>query len=237
MTPGVRLRHVKTPEEFEAGDRLSAVLPTNHLVAFLVTVYVLILIPGPSVLFVISRGVALGRRAALATVVGNTTGLLFQLVLVVVGLGSVLAGSETVYTAIKLVGGAYLVILGVRSIRHRKTLAVALAPTAVAPRRLGTIVREGFLVGATNPKGLLIFTAVLPAFIDRSRGHETLQLTSLGLVCAVIALLSDGTWAIASGTARTWLGRSPRRLERMSAGGGVTMIALGVGLALTGRRR
>jgi threonine/homoserine/homoserine lactone efflux protein len=213
------------------------VLPTSHLAAFLLTVYILILIPGPSVLFVVSRGVALGRRAALATVVGNTTGLLLQLVLVVIGLGSVLGGSETVYTAVKLVGGAYLVILGLRSIRDRKQLAVTLAPTAVAPRPLGTIVREGFLVGATNPKGLIIFTAVLPAFIDRSLGHQTLQLATLGLVCAVIALISDGTWALASGTARAWLGRSPRRLERMSAGGGVTMIALGVGLALTGRRR
>lgn len=212
-------------------------LPTSHLVAFLVTIYILILIPGPSVLFVVSRGVALGRRAALATVVGNTTGLLLQLVLVVVGLGSILASSETVYTTIKLVGGAYLVILGLRSIRDRKKLAVILAPSAAAPRGLGTIVREGFLVGATNPKGLIIFTAVLPAFIDRSRGHQTLQLATLGLLCAVIALISDGTWAIASGTARAWLGRSPRRLERLSAGGGVTMIALGIGLALTGRRR
>jgi threonine/homoserine/homoserine lactone efflux protein len=213
------------------------VLPTSHLIPFLLTVYVLILIPGPSVLFVVSRGVALGRRAALATVIGNTSGLLFQLIIVVIGLGSVLASSETVYTVLKLIGGAYLVFLGVRSIRHRKELAVALAPTTVGPQRLRTIIREGFLVGATNPKGLIIFTAVLPDFIDRSAGHQTLQLATMGLICAAIAVLSDGSWAIASGTARAWLGRSPRRLERMSAGGGVTMIALGVGLALTGRRR
>lgn len=212
-------------------------LPTSRLVAFLLTVYVLILIPGPSVLFVVSRGVALGRRAALATVLGNTSGLLLQLVLVVVGLGSVLASSETVYTVLKLMGGAYLVILGLRSIRDRKKLAVALAPTAVARQPLGRIVREGFVVGATNPKGLLIFTAVLPVFIDPSRGHQTLQLATMGVIVAVIAVLSDGCWALASAAARTWLGRSPRRLERMSAGGGVTMIALGVGLALTGRRR
>lgn len=212
-------------------------LPTTHLVAFLLTVYVLILIPGPSVLFVVSRGVALGRRAALATVLGNTTGLLFQLILVVVGLGSILAGSEAIYTVLKLVGGAYLVVLGLRSIRDRKRLAVALAPAAVAPRELRTIIREGFFVGATNPKGLLIFTAVLPDFIDRSAGHASLQLATMGVICAGIAVVSDGSWAIASGTARAWLGRSPRRLEAMSAAGGVTMMALGVGLALTGRRR
>jgi threonine/homoserine/homoserine lactone efflux protein len=202
----------------------------------LVTVYVLIVIPGPSVLFVISRGVALGRRAALATVVGNTSGLMFQLLVVVIGLGSILASSETVFTVLKLIGAAYLVTLGLRSIRDRKKVAMALAPASLAPRSVRAIIREGFVVGATNPKGLIIFTAVLPQFIDRSSGHPTLQLATLGVICAVIALLSDGCWAIASGTARTWLGRSPARLERLSVGGGVTMIALGAGLALTGRR-
>ncbi len=105
----------------------------------------------------------------------------------------------------------------------------------MTPRGISRILREGYLVGATNPKGLIIFTAVLPQFIDRSAGHATLQLATMGVICAVIALLSDGTWALASGTARNWLGRSPRRLEMLSAGGGLTLIALGVGLALTGR--
>jgi threonine/homoserine/homoserine lactone efflux protein len=211
-------------------------LPTHHLLAFVLTVYVLILIPGPSVLFVISRGVSLGRRAALATVIGNATGLAFQLGLVAVGVGSVLARSEAVFTTLKLVGAVYLVVLGVRSIRHRKALATALTTPGVAPRSPARIIREGFVVGVTNPKGLLIFTAVLPQFIERSRGHETLQLASLGLICVIVALLSDSAWAIASGTARKWFGRSPRRLERLSAGGGLAMIALGAGLALTGRR-
>jgi threonine/homoserine/homoserine lactone efflux protein len=213
------------------------VLPTAHLLPFLLTVYVLIVVPGPSVLFVVSRGVALGRRAALATVLGNTTGLLFQLVLVVAGLGSVLATSDTVFTTLKLIGALYLVILGLRAIRERKALAGALSPAATTPRRTARILREGFVVGATNPKGLIIFTAVLPNFIDRSRGHATVQLATLGVICALIAILSDGSWALASGSARAWLGRSPKRLERMSASGGVTMIALGVALALTGRRR
>ncbi len=211
-------------------------LPTDHLLAFLVTVYVLILIPGPSVLFVVSRGVALGRRAALATVVGNATGLALQLALVAGGLGSILARSDAVYTTVKLIGAAYLVVLGIRSIRNRRELAGALTTTSLAPRSLTRTIREGFLVGATNPKGVIIFTAVLPQFIDRSRGHATLQLISLGLICVLVALLSDGAWAIASGSARRWLGSSPRRLERLSAGGGLTLIALGAGLALTGRK-
>jgi len=78
---------------------------------------------------------------------------------------------------------------------------------------------------------------VLPTFVDRAQGHATLQLATLGVVCGVVAALSDSTWAMASGAARAWLGRSPRRLEWLSAGGGVTMIALGAGLTVTGRRR
>jgi threonine/homoserine/homoserine lactone efflux protein len=212
------------------------VLPSSHLLAFLLTIYVLILIPGPSVLFVVSRGVALGRRSALATVVGNELGLTLQLALVAVGVGSILARSDAVYTSVKLVGAAYLVLLGVRSIRDRRELAGALNSTALARRSVARTLREGFLVGATNPKGLLIFTAVVPQFIDRSRGHATLQLISLGLISVLVALLSDGAWALASGTARRWLGSSPRRLERLSAGGGLALIALGAGLALTGRK-
>jgi threonine/homoserine/homoserine lactone efflux protein len=210
-------------------------LPTHHLLGFLLTVYVLILIPGPSVLFVVSRGVALGRRAALATVVGNEAGLTLQLALVAIGVGSLVARSDAVFTTLKLIGAAYLVLLGVRKIRDRKSLA-EFGAGAVAPRHLSRIFREGFYVGATNPKGLLIFTAVLPQFVDRSQGHVSLQIALLGLICVVIALLSDAVWAFASGSAREWLGSSPRRLERLTGAGGVAMIGLGVGLAITGRK-
>jgi threonine/homoserine/homoserine lactone efflux protein len=212
------------------------VLPTRHLAEFLVTVYILILIPGPSVLFVVSRGVALGRRAALATVAGNASGFALQLLLVSLGVGAIVARSDAVFTTLKLLGAAYLVLLGLRNIRDRKALAKMFGPVEAAPKSLRRIVREGFFVGATNPKGIIIFTAVLPQFIDRSRGHVTLQLALLGTICIVIALLSDGAWAIASGTARQWLGSSSGRLERLSAAGGAMLIGLGVGLAVTGRK-
>ena len=217
--------------------RVRGVLSTHHLPEFLLTVYVLILIPGPSVLFVVSRGVALGRRAALATVLGNAMGFALQLTLVAIGIGSLVAHSEAVFTALKLAGAAYLVYLGIRNIRDRKALARIFGTTEVAPKSLRRIVREGFVVGATNPKGVIIFTAVLPQFIDRSAGHVTLQLLTLGAICLVIALLSDGAWAIASGTARQWLGRSSRRLELLSATGGAMLVGLGVALAVTGRKQ
>lgn len=212
------------------------ILPTAHLGAFLVTVYVLILVPGPSVLFVVSRGVALGPRAALATVLGNELGLTVQLALVALGVGSILARSDAIYMVVKLTGAAYLVVLGLRAIRDRKQLGRVLDAAAVSPRSLLRTLREGFWVGLTNPKGLLIFTAVLPQFVDRAHGSATLQLASMGLICVAVALASDAAWAFAAGTARRWLGSSPRRLERLSAGGGLSLIALAAGLALTGRK-
>jgi threonine/homoserine/homoserine lactone efflux protein len=212
-------------------------LPTHHLIEFLLTIYIVILIPGPSVLFVVSRGVALGRRAALATVVGNATGLTLQLVLVAIGVGSLVARSDAVFTAVKLCGAAYLVFLGVRNIRQRKALARLFKPMQpAAPKPVRRIIREGFYVGATNPKGVLVFTAILPQFIDRAQGHVTMQVALLGAICIVIGFLSDAAWAFASGTAREWLGSSPRRLERMTGAGGAMLIALGFGLAVTGRR-
>jgi threonine/homoserine/homoserine lactone efflux protein len=211
-------------------------LPTRHFPEFLLTVYVLILIPGPSVLFVVSRGVSLGRRAALATVAGNATGFALQLVLVAVGVGALVARSDAVFTALKLAGAIYLVFLGVRNIRDRKALAELFGATNAAPKSLPTIVREGFFVGATNPKGVLIFTAILPQFIDRSQGHVTVQLLLLGAICIAIAVLSDGSWAIASGSARAWLGRSTRRLEWLTSTGGAMLIGLGIALALTKRK-
>src|SRR5205085_9107903 len=111
-------------------------LPTRHLPEFLLTVYVLILIPGPSVLFVISRGVALGRRAALATVAGNATGFALQLTLVSAGVGAIVARSDAVFTVLKLIGAAYLVFLGLRNIRDRQKLAKIFGPSQVESKSL-----------------------------------------------------------------------------------------------------
>ncbi len=207
----------------------------DRLPEFLLAVFVLIVVPGPSVLFVVSRGVALGRRAALATVLGNATGLAVQVVLVAAGIGAIVQRSLAVFTAIKLVGAAYLLYLGARTIRSRRALAEALDAT-VAPRGARRIVREGFVVGATNPKGLLILTAVLPQFVERGDGHVPLQMLVLGSICVAIALVSDSAWGLVAGTARLWLARSPRALEAVGGASGLVMIGLGIRLATTGRR-
>ena len=138
--------------------------PTTHLLEFGLTSFVLIAVPGPSVLFVVSRGVAMGRRAALATVLGNSGGVFVQLVLVALGMGALVARSETVFTAVKLVGAAYLVFLGLRMIRHRRPLAED--DPADTVKATGTVVRDGFVVGLTNPKAVVIFTVVLPSVCE-----------------------------------------------------------------------
>ncbi|MBT8160553.1 MULTISPECIES: LysE family translocator [Arthrobacter] len=209
-------------------------VPITSLLAFALTAFVLIVIPGPSVLFVIGRSLALGRIGGLLSVLGNALGMGPQVVAVALGLGAVLAQSVVAFTAIKFCGAAYLVYLGIQAIRHRNSGAAAerTPPTRSAWR----LVREGFLVGASNPKSIVFFVAVLPQFVDYSAGSIPLQLAELGTVFLVIALLSDSVWALAAGTAREWFARSPRRISTLGATGGVMMIGLGGTLALTGTK-
>lgn len=204
------------------------------LAAFAVAAFLIIVIPGPSVLFVVSRALAYGRRAALATVAGNSAGSFALAVAVAVGVGAVVQTSAIVYTTIKLIGAAYLVYLGARAIRHRRALREALSRQAspVSDRRTWS---EGFVVGVTNPKTAVFFAAMLPQFIDRSAGHATAQMIVLGAVFAVIALASDAVYGATAGAIRGWFARSTRRPDLVGAAGGLTMVGLGLGLAVSGR--
>ena len=210
-------------------------VPAANLAAFAAAAFVMLIIPEPSVLFVVSRGVVLGRRAALATVVGNSAGVYVQIVAVAVGVGVVVERSVAVYTAVRLVGAAYLVWLGVRTYRRRGSLAAALAGN-VAARSDRRILREGFIVGLTNPKAAVFVAAILPQFADPASGHVPVQLLVLGTVFIAMALVSDGAWGLAAGTVRDRLVASPRRLEAIGGAGGIALVGLGVGLAVTGRR-
>jgi threonine/homoserine/homoserine lactone efflux protein len=208
----------------------------DRLLGFAGLALALVVVPGPSVLFVISRGVALGRRAAVTTVVGNAAGVYVQVVAVALGIGPVVERSVVVFRVLSLAGGAYIVVLGLRTLRDRRGLAEALhAPVAVVGT--GRILREGFVVGVANPKAIVFFAAVLPQFADPSLGHVPLQLLVLGAVAVAIALVSDSLWGLAAGTARDWLARSPRRLAAVGGAGGLVMIGLGLRLAVTGRER
>jgi threonine/homoserine/homoserine lactone efflux protein len=211
------------------------VLSADRLLAFGITAFVVIVIPGPSVLFVVGRALASGRRVAVLTVVGNALGEYLQVIAVAVGVGALAEQSVVAFTALKLVGGAYLVYLGVRTFRERKSLAAAIAAPA-SERSDSRSFAQGFTVGATNPKTVVFLAAILPQFVSRAGGHVSVQILLLGLVFAAIALVSDTMWALAAGGFRAWFGHSPRRLELIGGAGGLAIVAVGAGLLVSGRK-
>jgi threonine/homoserine/homoserine lactone efflux protein len=207
-------------------------VPLSHWVTFVIAAALLIALPGPSVLFVIGRTLAHGRRAGLLSVVGNECGMLVQTSLVALGIGAIVAQSIVILTVIKFAGAGYLVFLGIQAIRHRRDVSAPVE--AAAPRSTLRLLGEGFVVGVTNPKTIIFFVAILPQFIDPSAGTIPFQLAELGLIFVVLALLMDSIWALTAGAARTWFARSPKRLSNLGVAGGVVMIGLGGALAATG---
>jgi threonine/homoserine/homoserine lactone efflux protein len=210
------------------------VLPTAHLLAFVLTSFALIVVPGPSVLFTVGRALALGRAAGVTTTVGNAAGVYVQVAAVAFGVGTLVERSVAVFTIIKLAGAGYLVYLGVQAIRHRRRLGEALE-ARVQDKNLRRILADGFFVGIANPKAIVFFAAVLPQFVDRQAGHVPEQMLLLGALFVTIGILSDSAWALVAGSARAWLGRSPRRLELIGGTGGLIMIGIGASLAVGGR--
>ena len=210
-------------------------IPASNLWAFLLASVVLIVIPGPSVLFVIGRSLSLGRMGGLLSVVGNAAGMLPLVAAVALGVGTVVAQSVLLFTGVKIAGALYLVYLGVQAIRHRADAAAAVTGE-VAPRSPWRLLGEGFVVGVTNPKTIAFFVAVLPQFVDFGAGAIPVQMATLGTAFVVLALACDSVWALAAGWTRDWFGRSPRRASHLAATGGVMMIGLGGVLALSGNK-
>lgn len=200
----------------------------SRLPEYIVAAMVIILAPGPSVLFVIARAIAWGRATAVFTVAGNVTGAFSLSVFVALGLGPVLERSEIAYVAVQWAGGLYLIYLGIEAIWKRSLQAADMANQGDTAPSIRRSLRDGFWVGALNPKGVVFFAAVLPQFIDRDRGGVTAQLIFLGAVFAILAFFSDGSWGVLAGTARNWLATDSKRLEKLRATGGAIMILLGI---------
>lgn len=209
--------------------------PSNRLFEFLIASIVIILLPGPSVLFTIARAVSWGRKIAVLTVVGNDLGSFVTAVLVAIGVGPLLQHSKFVYVAIQIVGGLYLVWLGIGAWRHRKAHADQMLNAGEIAPSISRTIRQGFMVGLLNPKSFVFFAAIFPQFVDRSRNVAS-QMIVLGFIFALIAFISDSTWGILAGTARVWLASSPSRLVILRSIGSSVMVALGVYIVLTVRR-
>jgi threonine/homoserine/homoserine lactone efflux protein len=204
------------------------VIDAAHLTQFFIASILIIMVPGPSVLFTLARGVAWGRAVAVLTVLGNSLGTLLLSLVVALGLGPLLSHSKALSTVLQLLGGCYLLYLGTDALRHRKEHAQAMTQREAQRPSKRRVVRQGFVVGALNPKSLIFFAAVFPHFVNRSKGHITAQLVVFGLIFSAMAFCSDATWGLIAGTAREWLADSPRRLVVLRAIGGCVMCALGV---------
>ncbi|WP_223587127.1 LysE family translocator [Microbacterium sp. OVT16B] len=196
------------------------------LTSFIIAAFIMVVIPGPTVLFTIGRAMALGRLGGFLSILGTALGSLLLVGAVALGVGTIIAQSVVLFTIVKMLGAGYLVFLGIQAIRHRKDAAGAI--TGVQPRRSGIrVLVEGFVVGVSNPKSIAFFLAILPQFVDLHTGSVPLQLFVLGAITVAIGVSCDAIWVLLASAARDWFGRSPRRLEAMGATGGGLMIALG----------
>ena len=207
----------------------------GQVTAFAAAALVLIVIPGPGVLFVIGRALAHGRRTALLSVVGHAAGNWVVAACVALGVGTIVERSAAIFTTVRLAGAAYLIWLGIQAFRQRHALAGVL-DRAAAPRGGVRAAREGLVVGVTNPKAVILFAAVLPQFVNRAAGHIPAQMLILSTIAVAVGLASDSCWGLAASTVRSWFARSPRRLGLVGGAGGLAMIGLGLALALTGRK-
>jgi threonine/homoserine/homoserine lactone efflux protein len=208
---------------------------TASIEVFALAATLLLLTPGPAVLFIVARSVEQGRMAGLASVFGITTGTLVHVLASTLGLSALLASSAVAFAIVKYAGAGYLIYMGVRRILRRTD---APASTLKLPRRsLGRLYRDGFIVNLLNPKTALFFLAFLPQFVDPARGSLPFQIAFLGLMFTLMGLLSDGLYAMIAGTAGAWVKRQSRYWdwERYVTGG--VFIGLGVTAALAGGRK
>lgn len=213
-----------------------AVVSLGHVLAFALASFLLVAVPGPSVVFTIGRALTVGRRNALLTVAGNAAGVYLQVIAVAFGVGALVEQSVVAFTVLKFVGAAYLIYLGVQGMRHRHEIEGTL-PSDMPVSRTRRAVLDGFLVGAANPKSVVFLAAVLPEFADHDAGYLPVQLLILGAVFSIVAWICTSFWGVVAGTARSWFTRSPRRMAAIGGAGGLAMIGLGATLAFSGRNQ
>ena len=193
----------------------------------------LLLVPGPAVLYIVAQSVHGGRSAGLVSVLGVHVGTLVHITAAAVGLSSLVVSSATAFDIVKYAGAGYLVFLGVRRLLARGNGEIAAAAEKASLRRLFV---HGIVVNVLNPKTALFFFAFLPQFVDVSAGRVGLQMAVLGLVFVALGLVSDSAYALAAGTAGSWLRTNRRALIAERYVSGTVFVGLGLATALTGSR-
>jgi threonine/homoserine/homoserine lactone efflux protein len=205
----------------------------SSLLLFLTGALLLLVIPGPAVLYIVSRSIGHGRAAGLVSAMGIAVGTLFHVAAATLGLSALLASSALAFQFVKYIGAAYLIFLGVRVLRGGDS---EILEAASGHPNLRSIFSQGVLVNLLNPKTALFFLAFLPQFVDPTCGHATLQIFQLGVLFALLGWLSDSVWALLAGTLATRMRASVRlrRIQRNVSGG--ALIALGLASAFSGAK-
>ena len=208
----------------------------STLALFAVAAVTLLVIPGPAVLYIVTRSVDQGRAAGLASVCGVHVGTLVHVVAAALGLSALLVSSATAYHAVRWLGAAYLVWLGVRRLLAHDEPSGPGKDRDASRRGLSRIFAQGVVVNVLNPKTALFFLAFLPQFVDVSRGSVPFQVVVFGVAFVLLGLASDSAYALLASTGAGWLRRRPRvaRTSRLVSGG--VLISLGVTTALAGSR-
>ena len=196
-----------------------------NILGFTVLAIVIIVVPGPGVLFAVGRALVLGTKPALLSVLGNALGVAIQIVVVALGLGVLIQSSPTAFFAIQVAGSIMIGYLGIRAIMQRTK---SLEDASAKPHSKSTILKESVVVGLTNAKTLVFFLAALPSFVAVEDGNPILQMLFLGGIFSVIGIASDSVYAIAAGKARDWLATSAKRLAVFRGLGGLALTLLGV---------
>ena len=196
-----------------------------NILGFTLLAIVIIVVPGPGVLFAVGRALVLGTKPALLSVLGNALGVGVQIVVVALGLGVLIQSSPEAFFVIRLAGALMIGYLGIRAILHRRQ---SLEDGADKPHSRSTILKESVVVGLTNAKTLVFFLAALPSFVSVEDGSPIIQMLQLGLIFSIIGIASDSVYAIAAGRARDWLATSEQRLATFRGLGGLALTMLGV---------
>jgi threonine/homoserine/homoserine lactone efflux protein len=201
---------------------------------FVVAAIVLLLTPGPAVLYIVTRSVEQGRLAGLVSALGIHVGTLVHVAAAALGVSALLVSSALAFDVVKYLGALYLVYLGVRKLMGRDQSA---GGQALPPRSLRRLFGQGVVVNVLNPKTALFFLAFLPQFVDVSKGAVGFQILVLGMIFVALGVLSDGLYAVAAGTAGAWLKREGRLLRAERYVSGSVFVGLGVTAALAGHGR
>ena len=211
-------------------------MPNGPLLAgFVAAALVILLIPGPAVLYLVARSLAQGRRAGFISVLGLSSGALVHVVAATAGVSAILVASATAFTVVKLLGAGYLIYLGIRALLGAWRTTVN-QPEIAPPRSSSRIFTDGIIVSLFNPKIGVFFLAFLPQFVDPAGAPVAQQVLFLGLLYVGMALITDGMYVLLASSVRHWVGARAMRGRLPQYATGAIYIGLGLNTALSGRR-